>query len=206
MHPPVSACRALSYLHPRCRLAWAGTHPAHPGDINPGNFGIVQLMPRRHIGGITSQYLLNEVWGIQTKVVDEYGTIDTVRVDQGPIFSKDGELAPDWDKNEFYPVLVAVLDDSHVYPDGVQMRRIDDVFSGKFIEAAAEWLRPIAERDAEQKRAHDTNFDDQVSMMAHAFREDLAADLDAQGIRFGAVTKDEKVAAIEESLAKGQFR
>ena len=206
MHPPVSACRALSYLHPRCRLVWAGTHPAHPGHLNPGNFGIAQLMPRRHIGGIKSDFLLNEVWGITTKVVDEYGTVDTVRMDQGPIFSKDGELTPDWNKNEFYPVLVAVLDGSHVYPDGSQMERIGDVFSGKFILAAQEWLRPIAERDAESKRAHESAMDANVSEAAALFREETLDFLDDNDIRFGTTTRDERVAGVEESLLKGQFK
>lgn len=144
MHAPPHACKSLYRLHPHLRLAWAGRAPKYPGELNPGSFAIVQLYHIRDVGSPSDPTTYRELWHSTVKA-DAYMEPERVRIDRGPIFSKEGEVTPDWDKNTRVPIFVMTLDEKYVYPDGEPFK-IEDVQSGKFLGAIRTFLTPIKDR------------------------------------------------------------
>ena len=150
MHPPVAACQALARLHPHLRLAWEGRAPEYKGEINPGNFAIVQLYHWSDCGDLEDPLTFREFWDLTTAQNDA-GGFYRKRQDRGPIFAADGSTKRDWASGDRYPVFVATLDKNYQGFDGWPMG-LDDVFSGRFILTVRQWLTPIEDRIATARK------------------------------------------------------
>ena len=144
MHAPPHACKSLYRLHPHLRLAWAGRVPKYPGELNPGSFAIVQLYHISDVGTPNDPTTFRELWHTTVKAND-YGEAERVRIERGPIFSKEGGVRPDWDKNYYVPIFVMTLDSNYNYPDGTPFSSLD-VQSCRFLEAIRVFLTPMKDR------------------------------------------------------------
>ena len=154
MHAPEFVCKALYRTHPQLRLAWQGRPRKYAGEINPGSFAIVQLYHVRDVGDLDDTFTFREMWDT-TVVAGPTGTPERVRVQRGPIFSRDGSTRPDWDPLFRVPVFVMTLDEAYTHPDGEPIVP-QDVLSGKILPTIREFLQPVKKRiveaDLDRKR------------------------------------------------------
>lgn len=143
MYAPAASCIALYRLHKWLRLAWAG-RPAKPGELNVGDFAVVQLYHVSDVGPPDDPLTYRTLW-THTIAPGSTGEKVLAPIDRGPVFNRLGGTERDWDPLRRVPVFVALLDGSYHYPDGTPVR-LEDVFSGKFLLAIHAWLRPIQDR------------------------------------------------------------
>lgn len=139
MEAPAHRCKDLYRLHKWLRLCWVG---------DKERFGVCQLYHISDCGDLEDVELnYREYWN-WTTVVDELDddVVKRVPIYRGPIFNKNGGHKPDWDTAKRIPVWVMTLDKPYTYKDGSEIDPINDVFSGKFIEAMAHYLNPIKGR------------------------------------------------------------
>jgi hypothetical protein len=126
------------------RLAWLGRKPKYEGELNCGSFCVIQLYHERDCGTRENPTTFREMWDATT-VSDNFGESCRIKLDRGPIFSKNGDLKRDWDPRYRIPIFAMTLDEAYSYEDGTPIKT-EDVFSGKFIEAVRSRLTPIVAR------------------------------------------------------------
>lgn len=131
-------------------MAWAGRERAHPDELNPGSFAVVQLYHISDFGRPDKPHTFREGWELTVKA-KEYGEPEFEPVYRGPIFNRWGGAGRDWDPLFRVPVFVATLDESHSHKDGTPIS-IGDVFSGSVLETIKWWLIPIKRRIVEMHR------------------------------------------------------
>lgn len=148
MQVPPDACKALYREHKWLRMAWVG----RPGkELNSGSFAIVQLYTEKAAGSPDFPHTLHEHWVGHGK-----------RIDRGTIFNKDGGIKPDWDTRSRVPLLIVRFNGDFNYEDGSPVVH-GDVYSGKFILAVREWLRPMSERVQRAAHAENRRIESEVS-------------------------------------------
>ena len=133
MLPPAAACRDLYRLHKWLRLAWAGQPPAYEGELNPGNFTVVQLYHNRDAGTYEEPVTFREFWDVTPRIGDN-GQVMLKRAYRGPVFNRNGGTARDWDPLFRKAVFVHSFDNP------------GDIFSGRFLVDVKHALVPMARR------------------------------------------------------------
>lgn len=151
MQAPPDACRALFRLSDKLRFAWVGF------DLNDGSssgtFAIIQLMSRQECGTPDDPKVLSDFWDF-----DGLGR----RTHRGTLFDKNGGVTRDFDRDKFFPIVVAILNGEFEYEDGSPLTE-RDLHTGKFIEAVRRWAEPIRER----KQKADDRLDKDLYTKAH---------------------------------------
>lgn len=165
MHAPLDICKALYRTHPWARLAWEGRSPRYEGELNPGNFALIQLYHITDCGDRNDPFTYREYWDITTRMIDEWGARDRVRIDRGPIFAKDGSLKRDWNPEYRQPIFVMSFDGSWHDSEGVPLDT-KAVFSGRIIPAIKEYMKPIVQRVQQSAQEVGKDLDREVSDFA----------------------------------------
>lgn len=147
MDAPSWACRSLYRLHKQLRLAWAGRERAYPGELNPGDYAIVQLYHISDCGKYDEPTTFREFWDV-TLAPTAYGEPEVVRANRGPIFNRDGGYSRDWNPDLRRAIFVTTVD-------------FDKVQSGAFLVDVEHWLTDIKERIRKQRLEKGKN------MLAH---------------------------------------
>ena len=125
LYPPSAVCEQLYRVHKYLRLAWHCRPDKYVGEMNPGDFAIIQLYHIKDAGtqDNPNTYLLH--WAEQG-------------VSRGPVFSRNGSTFRDWDPLFRVPIYVANLQEHGITKE--------QVFSGEFINTIKFWLRPFRAR------------------------------------------------------------
>lgn len=146
MLPPSHVCKELARLNKRYRLAWRGRPPREEGELNPGEFVILELIHRSDYGSHDDPYRRYEPWDVEMDVAnwDGVSLVPMKRANRGPIFQADGKPGRDWDDDWWVPIMVAAADEKW----GLSIR---DVFSGRLISVVRSWMYKTAMDHAREK-------------------------------------------------------
>lgn len=139
MEVPGFVCRALHRIHPELRLAWHGRERRfEDGDeLNLGSFALIQLLPAQVVGSLAEPLIYSELWDVSPRINDG-GNLEMMKVNRGPIFNKNGGVAPDWDplaKIPIYNICLASM--------GFTNER---VVNGDFLKFVPAWLESAKSR------------------------------------------------------------
>ncbi len=126
MHAPAFACELLYRKRPDLRLAWEG-QPGAPDELNAGHFCIVRLVPTRKAGTPEQPKIVEDFWDTRLAYDEKMFVFSNIRAERGPVFSRSGGLARDWDALSLVPVIIQRCTKER----GMST---EDIFSGRFVK------------------------------------------------------------------------
>lgn len=191
------ACQSLANLNKMARLAWMGRKPRYDGEVDPGDFALVQLYPKRLVGPLDMPYILSELWDY-TLGVDQYGQPETRRISRGRLYDRKGGLTRDYDTISWIPVLVAKFADFGVANSAVP--------HGGFLPLVRAWSEDIIARHKRSAEEKGRALSADASAIAEEntdFLWSMAQNTDAWSDR--TTTKEERVEAHRAIVEKEQY-
>lgn len=145
MYPPSWACEAVYRIHPQLRIGWAGRPRGDGGELNQGDFALVQLYHKSDVGPMGDPITSRETWDVTT-IEGPFGETERVRCARGPIYSKTGSSRRDWDPLVRVPMFICTLNDAY----GIDQKNDDGIWS-QTIEKIHRWVRPVYDRIREHE-------------------------------------------------------